>query len=147
MTCVLYIKVSTMMRLRRKIKAESGLGQFDIAPLIDVVFILLIFFMLTSNFMVQPGIRIDLPRAVTSKSIISDKINVFVSSEDIVYLNGKIVTIRQLEDVLTREKESIKSVFIRSDKNASLGRIVEIWDICKRIELTHVNIATIEQKP
>ncbi|HBU08785.1 MAG TPA: biopolymer transporter ExbD, partial [Candidatus Omnitrophica bacterium] len=47
---------------------EHGLGQIDITPLIDMVFQLLIFFMLTSSFIVQSGIKVNLPKAVSAQA-------------------------------------------------------------------------------
>lgn len=134
------------MKFRKHIKEEFGLRQFDIAPLIDVVFILLTFFMLTSNFMVQPGIRIDLPKTFTQQAVKIERLSIYISSEDVVYLNSKVVTNKELEKFLTENKNKIKSVFIKADKNSSLGRVVEIWDICRNIGLSYVNIATARNK-
>lgn len=134
------------MRFRKHIKEEFGLRQFDIAPLIDVVFILLTFFMLTSSFMVQPGIRVDLPKTVTHQLVQTRRISIIVSSEDVAYLDGKVVTDKELEEFLKQNKSNIKSVFIKADKNSSLGRVVAIWDICKKVDISHVNIAAIHVK-
>ncbi len=130
------------MRFRKHIKEEFGLRQFDIAPLIDVVFILLIFFMLTSSFMVKPGIKVDLPKTVTQEALKTNRVTVVISSEDVVYLNGRVVTDKEIEEFFKNNKDSIESVFIKADKYSSLGRAVEIWDICKKAGLKHVNIAT-----
>ena len=134
------------MTFRKHIKEEFGLRQFDIAPLIDVVFILLTFFMLTSNFMVQPGIRIDLPKTFTQQAIKIQRVGIYISSEDVIYLNSKVVTNKELEKFLVENKENIKSVFIKADKNSSLGRVVEIWDVCRKIGFSYVNIATAKNK-
>ena len=130
------------MKFKKHIKVESGLKQFDIAPLIDVVFLLLTFFMLTSNFMVQPGIKVKLPKAVVSEALKSERIFILVSSEDVVYLNGKAVSDFQLEKAIRANSKNIKAVFIKADRNATMGRIVRIWDICKRNGILQINIAT-----
>jgi len=130
------------MRFRKHLKEEFGLKGFDIAPLIDIVFILIIFFMLTSNFMVQPGIKIELPSTVTHSILHLKRLSIIISSEDVAYLNGKVVTNKELEDFLRRNKGKIKSVFIKADKNSSMGRVVEIWDICRKVGFSYVNIAT-----
>lgn len=130
------------MKFKKLIKVESGLKQFDIAPLIDVVFLLLIFFMLTSNFMVQPGIRIKLPKTVVSQALKRERLAIIVSSEDLVYLNGKIVNDKELEKVLSSYRGKIKAVFIKADHSATMGRIVRIWDICKKCGINQINIAT-----
>ena len=130
------------MRFKKLIKVESGLKQFDIAPLIDVVFLLLIFFMLTSNFMVQPGIKIKLPKTVVSQSLKTERLVIVISSEDLVYLNGKVVEDKQLKQKLCSLRNKIKSVFIKSDRNATMGRVVRVWDICKKCGIDQINIAT-----
>lgn len=117
-------------------------GQLDIAPLIDVVFLLLIFFMLTSNFVLQPGIRVRLPKAVTSEVIDSGNLVVSVTSQDLIYINYKPVQSAALQDLLTEAARSGASVMIKSDVGASVGKIVEIWDLCRRSGIAKVNIAT-----
>ncbi|MBN2120058.1 MAG: biopolymer transporter ExbD [Candidatus Omnitrophica bacterium] len=134
------------MKFRKHIKEEFGLRQFDIAPLIDIIFILLIFFMLTSSFMIQPGIRVDLPRTVTHQALQVKRVSITVSSEDVLYLGSKVVTDKELESYLLSNRENIKSVFIKADKNSSLGRVVEVWDLCRKANLSYVNIATTHVK-
>ncbi|MBI1976932.1 MAG: biopolymer transporter ExbD, partial [Candidatus Omnitrophica bacterium] len=63
------------MKFKRTLQYEKGL---DITPLVDVVFQLLIFFMLTASFIAQPGIKINLPRAVTSEVVQEEK-NVLIT--------------------------------------------------------------------
>ncbi len=134
------------MRFRKHISEEYGLRQLDIAPLIDVVFILLIFFMLTSNFIVESGIRIDLPKAVSSQTLGKSRVTITVSSDDLAYLNGKYISDKNLKKFLLSQKDKVSSVFIKSDRRASLGRIVRIWDICKSSGMNHINIATFNEK-
>jgi len=124
------------------LKEEFGLKGLDIAPLIDIIFILIIFFMLTSSFMVQPGIKVELPQTVTQSILQPERLNIIISSEDVAYLNGRVITNRELEDFLNKNKAKVKSVFIKADKNSSLGRVVEIWDICRKVGLSYVNVAT-----
>jgi biopolymer transport protein ExbD len=130
------------MKFRQHIKAEHGLRQFDIAPLIDVVFILLTFFMLTSSFVLQPGIKIDLPSAYNSEGVVTKRVTVAITAEDVVYLNNSLVTDVELEDYLIAEKDRISSVFIQADRHSTVGRIVSVWDVCKKAGLSQVNIAT-----
>ena len=131
------------MKFRKYLlKEEFGLKGLDIAPLIDIIFILIIFFMLTSSFMVQPGIKVELPQTVTQSILQPERLNIIISSEDVAYLNGRVVTNRELEDFLNKNKAKVKSVFIKADKNSSLGRVVEIWDICRKVGLSYVNVAT-----
>jgi biopolymer transport protein ExbD len=121
---------------------EHGLKQIDIAPLIDVVFQLLIFFMLTSSFVIQPGIKVNLPKAVTSESVQIENIEIIVSGENVLYFNGKVVTMQELKNFLKQISKRGQSVMIKADRRASLGRVVEIWDLCRENGIKQLNIAT-----
>ena len=128
------------MRFRKSVRAEAGLRQIDIAPLIDCIFLLLIFFMLTSSFVVIPGINVKLPKALTSEGIDTRSLTIVISSEDIVYIDDKPHTIEEVENLTKKGK--FESIFIKADRDASLGAVVRIWDICKRIGIEKIGIAT-----
>jgi len=130
------------LRFRRHMELEHGLKQIDIAPLIDMVFQLLIFFMLTSNFVMQPGIKINLPKAVTSEIVKFEKIEIVVSSENVTYFNSKVVSTNELKNLLKQAAKREQPILIKADSRASLGRVVEIWDICRDLGITQINIAT-----
>lgn len=130
------------MRFKRHAELEHGLRQIDIAPLIDVVFQLLIFFMLTSNFVMQPGIKVNLPKALTSEVVKYENIELLVSAENVVYFNGKVAVAADLKTLLSQVAKRGQPVLIRADKHASLGRVVEIWDMCRDLGITQINIAT-----
>lgn len=130
------------MRLKRHLKLEKTLRTIDIAPLIDVVFLLLIFFMLTSSFIFQPGIKVNLPRAITSEMLSEDNAVISITAENLIYYKQKLVTIRELSSILKGIASARLPVLIKSDKKASLGRIVAVWDICRQEGVQQVNIAT-----
>ena len=121
---------------------ELKKGQLDIAPLIDVVFLLLIFFMLTSSFIFQPGIKVKLPKAVTSKAIHEKSLVILVTDSDLVYLNDRAITTEELSSRLRIAAEEKKPLLIKSDRHASMGKIVEIWDMCRDAGISQINIAT-----
>jgi biopolymer transport protein ExbD len=121
---------------------EYGLKQIDIAPLIDIVFQLLIFFMLTSSFIMQPGIKVNLPKAVTSEVVKFENIEILITGENVTYLNGRVVTMRELETLLKQAAKREQTILIKADKRASLGRVVEIWDLARDLGISQINIAT-----
>lgn len=133
------------MRFKGRMELEHGLKQIDIAPLIDIVFQLLIFFMLTSSFIMQPGIKVNLPKAVTSEIVKSENIDIMITSENVVYLNGRVVNMQELKAVLKIAGKKDQTILIKADKHASLGRIVEVWDLARDMGVTQVNIATNEE--
>lgn len=130
------------MRFKGRMELEHGLKQIDIAPLIDIVFQLLIFFMLTSSFVMQPGIKVNLPRAVTSEAVKYENIEIMITSENVVYLNAQVVTTQELRSLLKLAAKRNQPILIKSDRRASLGRVVEIWDLARDLGISQINIAT-----
>lgn len=134
------------MKFKRHTKIEHGLGQIDIAPLIDVIFQLLIFFMLSSSFTFQSGISVKLPKAVTSDIIKEENLIVTITSENIIYLSGSVVTLKELKQRLSHSSMKEHSLLIKADRRASVGRIVDIWDLCRNLDIRRINIATNQEK-
>ncbi len=131
------------MRFKRlKRRTEIKKGTIDMAPLIDVVFQLLIFFMLTSNFVLQPGIKVSLPKAISSEVIRSENLIVTLSGQDLLFLNDQPTTIQQLMPQIRQAAQDNKTVLLRADTSSSLGRVVEIWDLCREFGIPQINIAT-----
>jgi len=130
------------MHFRRRLELEHGLKQITAAPLIDMIFLLLIFFMLTSGFLIQPGIKINLPRVVTSEAARFENIELVISGENVVYLNGEAITREELKSMLSQAAKRKQPVLIKADRRAFLGRAVEIWDMCRDLGISQINIAT-----
>jgi len=134
------------MKFKRHIKVEQGLGQINMAPLIDVIFQLLIFFMLSSSFTFQSGINVKLPKAVTSDVVKDESFIITITSEDVLYLNSSLVTIKELNAALERLSDKKRPVMIKADRRASMGRIVDVWDLCRKYGVERINIATNRDK-
>ena len=128
------------MRFKRKVFLEKG--HLDIAPLIDVVFLLLIFFMLTSSFIFQPGIRVNLPKAVTSEILHKELLIVVVTEGNEVFINERPVERDELVSRITLAARDDKSLLIKADKGADLGKVIEVWDICRQFDIKRISIAT-----
>ena len=131
------------MKFKRTVALEKG--RLDIAPLIDVIFLLLIFFMLTSSFILQPGIRVNLPKAVTSEVLHEGLVVVVVTADNNVYVNERPVDTGELTSHISMAAREDMSVLIKADKEADLGRIIEVWDMCRKMDIQQVNIATSEK--
>jgi len=130
------------MRFKGRMELEHGLRQIDILPLINIVFLLLIFLMLTPNFIMQPAIMVSLPRAVTSEAVKFENIEIMVTRENVTYLNGQAVTKEGLKLLLKQSALRNQAILIKADRRASLGRIVEIWDMARDLGISRINIAT-----
>ena len=130
------------MRFKRHMELEHGLRQIDITPLIDMVFQLLIFFMLTSSFVVSSAIKVNLPKAVTAQAGEQDSLIVTISRENVLYLEKKALTNKELKEALIKARQDKRPVLIMADTHTNLGRVVEVWDMARDLGLEQVNIAT-----
>ncbi len=116
----------------------------DIAPLIDIVFLLLIFFMLTAHFITQPGIEITLPAAKTATIEEIEDIIVFISQEDEIFLNDEQIDIEVLRPALEAKLEASqkKTVILKADEKVNLGLAVKVMDIAKQARAEGLVIST-----
>lgn len=130
------------MRFR---KAEKKKPELDMAPLIDVVFLLLIFFLLSSTFIMQPGITIKLPQATTSEVQPRKDILILIDAKERIFLNDRrIIKGTELKEslgVLVSEGKS-KTVVINADESVRHGRVVEVMDVAKQVGVERLVIAT-----
>lgn len=128
------------MRFRRRTKIEEGM--VDLTPLVNVFFLLLIFFLFTSSFIFQPGIKVSLPKAVTSEVIQQDGAVITITGDDKIYLNEREISRDEVVSNLRLLAKAGTPLLIKADSGASLGCIVEIWDMCRSEGVRQVNIAT-----
>ena len=127
------------MKFKQNLQLEICV--IDMVPLVNCVFLLLLFFLLTSNFVSQPGITINLPKAVTSEVVQENTIVITITSDNRFYLNEMPVTLLELKSKL--EKASIaEPVLIKADRDVTLSKVVNIWDFCRALGIKQVNIAT-----
>jgi len=134
------------LQFRRHTKSSSGLDPINIAPLVDVIFQLLIFFMLSSSFVFQSGIKVKLPKAITSEVIKEENLIITLTSENVLYINSKVGTMKDLKKELGKKENKERLILIKADRRSSLGRVIDIWDLCRELGIERVNIATNQEK-
>jgi Biopolymer transport protein len=127
------------MKFKRNLYIEDA--RLDTVPLINCVFLLLIFFLLTSSFIFQPGIKISLPKAVTSEVIRENTVVITITSDNRFYLNETPVTLLELKSKLEKTS-TVEPVLIKADRDVILSKVVNIWDFCRDLGIKQVNIAT-----
>jgi len=116
----------------RILDKEDEAADINIGPLIDMVFILLIFFVITTNFTRQTGIDVTKPKAQTAISQGQKVILVGISREGTIHAYGRQMSPERLQSLIQEEvlKKPDLSVVIVSDKQAELGKAVQVMDIC-----------------
>lgn len=129
------------MKFRKPRGEETRLG---ITPLIDIVFLLLIFFMLTSHFHIASGVPIRLPK-ITQKDYDSKghKITLVIDKLGRIYLKGKKIDLKQLEQELEGlvKQDDRVHLLLEADKDVSHGRVVNVMDLAKRAGVSSIIIA------
>jgi biopolymer transport protein ExbD len=128
------------MKFKSHLNLEKG--HIDLTPLVNVFFLLLIFFMFTSSFIFQPGIRVDLPKAVTSEIVQQENAVIIITKDDKIYLDDREITLDELNSKLNMIAKEKTGLLVKADARASHGRIVEVWDMCRNQGVSQVNIAT-----
>ncbi len=118
--------------------------QMPMTSLIDIVFMLLIYFLLTTNFMVDEGIKIKLPQARAAAPQTEETITIFVDSQGRAFLGEKAISLDRLFD---RLKEKIGNredelVVVRADRAVILNKAVKVMDIAKAAGAGRLCLAT-----
>jgi len=120
----------------------------NLTPLIDIVFLLLIFFMLTSHFVEDEGLSINLPEAESGVVIADDKtLQVVIDENGKLNYKGSVISLNKLEQVLIIDLKTAenKNVRIKGDKSIGFGQAIEVMDVVRQSGATGVEIIT-EQK-
>ena len=115
----------------------------NVTSLIDVMFLLLIFFMVTSTFRNQPAITLVLPRSATAAETIDTPVILFLTAEGEVYLNDALIPDSELKErleILHAKSEDDRMV-LRADENANHGDVVALIDTIKQSGFKRVSLS------
>ena len=136
------------MKFRRHLKITSG--KLDMTPLIDIVFLLMMYFMLTSTFIMQPGIKINLPSALSTESMEKKQVIVSLTVDGSIFYEEKNITIEALKSILETESRRNPEIMliIKGDYDVVHGKVVEVMDLAKVSGVSCLAIATqpVEEK-
>lgn len=128
--------------------AEEGKFDIDMTPMIDCVFLLLIFFMVTTVFTQTQLLKITLPRAKNFDLLDQKKLNVVISSDGQYDCNGMLVSRDELPGRLQEEKDRTGSanVIIRGDEEASHGLVLEVMKMAAVAGIGKIDLAIEKEK-
>ncbi len=118
--------------------------EISIVSLIDVVLLLLVFLMLTTNFVLQSGIEVKLPKAEPTVKKAPSELTVTITHKGNYYLNGKVIKLKGLKAALKKktEKQPENILIIRSDERVQHGKVVHVMDLAKLAGIKQLAIAT-----
>ncbi len=139
------------MQFKRRLSPKANV---DLIPMIDVVFQLVVFFMVSSTFIMTPGISIDLPGAETSDAVVMSRIVVTVAGEDELYINRDRYTFEEFRnaaaqlDAAAQEADDqgvTRSVIVEGDRTVAYDTMVRVLDVLRRSGFRGVNLRTREE--
>jgi biopolymer transport protein ExbD len=131
------------MLVHRKKKPPYQI-QTPLTSLIDIVFLLLIYFMLTTNFMVDEGISIKLPQARAAAPQTQQEITVYVDKEGRTYIENKPVpeemVFKHIKEMINGQEDRL--VVVKADREVVLNKAVKIMDLAKAAGAGRLCLAT-----
>jgi biopolymer transport protein ExbD len=132
------------MRYRERKDPNQGI---DISPLIDMVFILLIFFMVSTTFVKDMKLDLNRPAAASATAASTKAIRLYIDNAGDIYLDGEPVRVwviqSRIRDLLAGSTG--KSVLVVTDDGVPAGRLVEVVDQARLAGATDVGVATVEE--
>jgi biopolymer transport protein ExbD len=136
------------MKFRHPKKSDAT---FNLTPLIDVVFQLLIFFMVTTTFVsFENRVKVNLPSGDFAAAGPSKNITVTITEDNTIYLNGRIIDPLKITERIATElkKTPGEIVVLEADKNVLHGKVITVMDLLKKGGADQISIATqpIEKK-
>ena len=120
-------------------------ANIDMTPMLDVVFIMLIFFIVTASFVKESGIDIQRPSAVTSESKEQASIVVAINEVGEIWIDKRAVDVRSVRANIERLRAENPqgSVVIQADKKSTNGLLVQVMDAARQAGVENVSIATL----
>ena len=131
--------------MRRRVTQEED-KVADLTPMLDVVFIMLIFFIVTATFIKETGVEIDRPDAMTARPKKTVSLLVGVGEDNQVWIDKKQVDVRNVRPRMERlHAENLKGgLVIKADSEAKVEKVLAIMDAARNIGIGQVAIATEE---
>jgi biopolymer transport protein ExbD len=132
-----------MSRFRSHAEIEDEGESINISPLIDMVFILLIFFIVTTTFVEETGVEVDKPQAASSVRLEKNSILIAITAKGEVVYGGRDIGISGVQPLVKRmlHKEDLP-VIVQADSQVQSGLMVRVIDEAKLAGATRVSVAT-----
>ncbi len=129
------------MKFKRRL---VPIAQVELIPMIDIVFQLVVFFMVSSTFILTPGIGLEFPESTTAEPVVMSRLVVTVAGEEEIYLNQEQYTFAELDDALqalsAEQREEAKTIVLQADTSIPYGLIVRALDLLRENGFQGVNL-------
>lgn len=109
--------------------------------LLSLLFLLLIF---CSSLAKPAGFEIRIPRVVISEGLENNQ-TITITAENVLYFNSKVVTLNELKKDLSKINFKQPNILIHAHRHSSMGRVMDVWDLCRALGSSHVHIVAGEE--
>ena len=131
--------------IEQKIEAAHA-QELDLAPLLDVVFILLIFFIVTTVFVKETGVDVDKPTAISTQELQKNLLMIAITANNEVVYAGTNIGVKGVRSTIAQEiRRENKPLVIQADKKVSTDLLVKVIDQAKLAGIESVSIATLSE--
>lgn len=115
----------------------------NLTPLIDIVFLLLVFFMLTAHFVEEESLSVDLPDAASADSLeAQESLEIVIAADGAIHIAGRVVAADKLEAAIRAALGAASTVQLRGDAGTPLQQVVEVMDAARRAGAEALDIVT-----
>lgn len=125
-------------------RANQEGGEIDLTPMLDVVFIMLIFFIVTAVFIKEPGVQVTRPITDQREQVKNQNVLIAIDAKNEIWIDRKKVDERAVKTVIERIQADnpLGAVVIQADGNSNAGTYALVWDAAKDAGVIDIHIAT-----
>ncbi|TVM04695.1 MAG: biopolymer transporter ExbD [Halomonas sp.] len=129
------------MRRRRSMESTTDSNEVNLTPMLDVVFIMLIFFIVTTSFIKESGVEIERPDASAATPRPEAQVLVAITPEGAVWVDGKPVDVHRIGQQVAGMLTDDGAVVIQADRASTTGVLIEVMDHLKQAGVEQVAVA------
>ena len=133
---------------KHRLQTRGLMGDINMVPFIDITLILLIIFMVMTPFIVQSQINVDLPSAKAVNTVSEDNlIKVEILKDGNILVQSRPTALNKLEEelVLRLGRSQEKTILVQADKTVSIDKVVQVFDIAKKLGAARLGIGVINK--
>jgi biopolymer transport protein ExbD len=128
--------------------ANEPLSMFSYSSLTDIVMLLLIFFLLSSQFVIQTGVKVKLPGSKINEQSAPANLVVAITAQGVIFAGNEQVSVNQLPSALEKLKlkDKDQNLVIRADKSAAVDYVIKVIDAAKSVGIEKFTLQTEKEK-
>ena len=132
-------------KLKQRLENQQAAQGIDMSPLIDVVFILLIFFIVTTVFVRETGVDVDKPQALSASALEKNVILIAITAEGNVVYDGSNIGVVGVRSIIEQSNaDGERPVVVQADKQVPTEQLIAVIDEVKLAGVSNVSIASLK---